>query len=132
MNIEQNKLDNSSKSILSRGCDPFMSQEAAKSIPPLIGNPEYIASTSDDDFIQKLKSRKWSIVFFAPGACRYNAAQKPIPGANNDTQGWSLDEYRNMVKELQGNDIIIVETFNENETVNLLKDALTKARSTNF
>ena len=130
MNIALNKIDNTSKSILSRACDPFMSQEAAKSIPLLIGNPAYVASTSDDDFIEKLKSRKWSVVFFAPGACRYNAAQKPIPGGNSKTQGWSLKEYRKMVKELQGDDIIIVETSDERETVNLLKEALSKGRST--
>ena len=61
-----NSTDNSRKSILARGCDPFASLEASKAIPPLIGNPEYVPTTNDADFIEELKSRNWSVIFFAP------------------------------------------------------------------
>ena len=71
-------LDNSKKSILARGCDPALSARFAKVVPPLIGNAEYIPTTDDTDFINQLKSRKWSVIYFAPGACRYNAAKRQI------------------------------------------------------
>ena len=123
--------DNSTKSILARGCDPVASLHASKAIPPLIGNPEYIATTSDADFIEKLTSRNWSVVFFAPGACRFSAAALPIPGGNEQTRGWSLDQYREIVKRLQGEQVQIVEALAEDDTVDLLRAALSKGRATN-
>ena len=122
--------DNSRKSILARGCDPHASREAARAIPPLIGNPEYVPTTDDEDFIDKLRSRDWSVVFFAPGACRFSSANRPIPGGNERTQGWTLEQYRDLVRKHQGDQTLIVETLDERETVSLLADALEKARET--
>ena len=126
-----NSADHSRKSILARGCDPFASLQASKFIPPLIGNPEYVPATNDADFIEKLKSREWSVVFFAPGACRFNAAKRAIPGGNSQTQGWTLEQYRELVRKHQGDTIQIVETMEERKSVGLLKSALEKARETN-
>ncbi len=121
-------LDHRTKSILARGCDPEMSYHASLALPPLMGNPEYVATTDDADFIQKLTDRKWSVVFFAPGACRFNAAHQPIPGAYAATRGWSLAQYRELIYRLQGEDVLIVETLEEMKTVGLLKEALSHAR----
>jgi hypothetical protein len=88
------ELDNAKKSILARGCDPVASLEFSKVVPSLIGNAEYVPTTDDADFVEKLKSRKWSIVFFAPGACRFSAGNKAIPGGNSETAGWTLEQYR--------------------------------------
>lgn len=115
---------------MARGCDPVASLEFSKTIPSLIGNPEYIPTTDDADFIKKLKSRNWSVVFFAPGACRFSVAKRNIPGSNSETRGWTLEQYRELVQELQGDTIQIVETQDERETVGLLKNALEKARIT--
>jgi hypothetical protein len=123
-------VDNSQKSILARGCDSSASLQASRAIPRLIGNPEYVPTTNDSDFIEKLKSRKWSVVFFAPGACRFSAATQPIPGGNAETQGWTLEQYRELVWTHQGDQIQIVETPQEAETVSLLKEALKTAPST--
>lgn len=123
--------DNSGKSVLARGCDPVASVEFSKVVPPLIGNAEYVPTTDDADFIEKLESRTWSVVFFAPGACRFSAAKQQIPGGNYDTEGWSLDEYKDLVRKLQGNEIQIAETVSESETVNVLNEALSSARETN-
>ena len=123
--------DNSRKSVLARGCDPFASLEASRVIPPLIGNPEYVPTTNDEEFIEKLQSRDWSVVFFAPGACRFSAEKQPIPGGNSQTQGWTLEQYRELVRKHQGEKTQIVETPEERETVSLLKEALENARETN-
>lgn len=123
-------VDNSNKSILARGCDPVASLGASKAIPPLIGNPEYVPTSDDAEFIELLKSRKWSVVFFAPGACRFSVATQPIPGGNAGTQGWTLEQYRELVREYQGDQIQIVETLSEAETVSLLDKALNKAQVT--
>ena len=122
--------DNSGKSILARGCDPHASREAARAIPPLIGNPEYVPTTDDEDFIEKLRSRDWSVVSFAPGACRFSSANRPIPGGSSRTHGWTLEQYRDLVRKHQGDQVEIVETLDERETVPLLADALEKARET--
>ena len=82
--------DNSNKSILVRGCDPEMARRAMKLLPPVLGNPEMVSVTNDDDFITQLERKKWSVIFFAPGACRYDAAQAPIPGSRAQTKGWGL------------------------------------------
>jgi hypothetical protein len=123
-------IDNSSKSILARACDPAMAHEAATAIPPHIGNPEYVATTDDDDFIQKLRSREWSVIFFAPGACRFSAARQSIPGGNTQTRGWTLEQYRDLVRKTQGDQAQIVETQDEMESIELLIDALAQARDT--
>ena len=125
------QTDHSRKSILARGCDPILSLSASRAIPPLIGNPEYIPTTTDEEFFEKLQSRQWSIVYFAPGACRFSAARQPIPGANSQSQGWTLEEYRTLIHEHQGDAIQIVETPYESESVGLLKEALEGARETN-
>ncbi len=126
----ESSVDNSKKSILARGCDPIASLGASKAIPPLIGNPEYVPTTNDEDFIEKLQSRDWSVVFFAPGACRFNAASQPIPGGSNRTQEWTLEQYRELVRKHQGEQIQIVETLDERETVGLLTEALENAQDT--
>ena len=120
--------DNSKKSILARGCDPVLSARFAKIVPPLIGNAAYIPTSDDADFIDKLKSRKWSVIYFAPGACRYSAAKRPIPGGNYNTQGWSLEEYKTLIRELQGDEIQIVESLYEQGALELLNAALVKGR----
>ena len=107
------------------------SSAASKAIPPLIGNPEYVYTTNDADFIAKLKARDWSVVYFAPGACRFSAARRAIPGGNSQTQGWTLEQYRELVRKHQGDTIQIVETLEERKSVSLLKSALEKARETN-
>ena len=116
--------DNSNKSILARGCDPRMAQRAIELIPPLIGKPEMVAVTNDDDFIKELQRKKWSIIQFAPGACRYDASKLPIPGSRMITNGWGLEKYRELVRKYQGEEIKIIETTDERQIVNLLRKAL--------
>jgi len=120
--------EHSAKSILARGCDPQMALRASKMLPPHLGNPQLVSATNDDDFIEKLGSKKWSVVFFAPGACRYNAAKQPIPGATARTRGWSLAQYSELVRQLQGEDVQIVETTDERKIIPLLRRALAQSR----
>ena len=42
------------------------------------GLPAYVWASAV--FISALQGRKYDVVVFAPGACRWNKAQKPIPG----------------------------------------------------
>jgi len=105
--------------------------EASRAVPPLIGNPEYVLTTDDAEFMEKLLSRQWSVVFFAPGACRFSAASQPIPGGNTYTQGWTLEQYRELVWKHQGDEVQIVETTDERATVALLREALESALETN-
>jgi hypothetical protein len=121
---ETESIDFSDKSILARGCDPEMALRASEMLPPLLGYPELVSCTDDDDFVAKLKARAWSVVFFAPGACRYHAAKMPIPGGRPKTRGWSLKQYRALVREHQGEHIPIVETTEEREIISLLRQAL--------
>ena len=116
--------DNSNKSILARGCDPEMGRRAVELIPPILGKPEMVAVTNDDDFIRELQRKKWSVVHFAPGACRYDASKSPIPGSRKLTNGWGLEQYRELVRKYQGEDIKIVETTDESQIVPLLRKAL--------
>ena len=116
--------NNSNKSILSRGCDPEMGRRAIKLLPPVLGNPEMVAVTNDDDFITELQRKKWSVILFAPGACRYDAIKSPIPGSRSQTKGWGLAEYRDLVRKHQSEDINIVETTDERQIVPLLRKAL--------
>ena len=122
--------DHSDKSILTRSCDPRASASFAEIVPPLIGNATYISATNDRDFIHLLKSRKWTIVFFAPGACRISAARRQIPGGNFDTKNWTVAQYKELVKHIQGEQIEIVETMHEAETIDLLNEALSRATIT--
>ena len=116
--------DNSKKSILIRGCDPEMGRRAIELLTPVLGNPEMISVTNDNDFIIELKKKKWSVIHFAPGACRYHSTGLPIPGSRDQTKGWGLTEYKSLVKKYQGQDIKIVETAHENQIVHLLRKAL--------
>ena len=116
--------NNESKSILARGCDPEMGKRSSEVLPKLLGNPEMVSVFNDKDFINQLKSRKWTVVFFAPGACRYDANNMNIPGSGGDTEGWGLKEYRELVVKLQGKDIQIVETLDERQIIELLRNAL--------
>ena len=116
--------DNSNKSILARGCDPEMGRRAIKLLSPILGNPEMLSVTNDDDFIIELKRKKWTVIHFAPGACRYDATKSPIPGNRSLTQDWGLAEYRNLVRKYQGEDIKIVETTDESQIIPLLRKAL--------
>ena len=121
---EGKSMDFSAKAILARGCDPQMASRASKIMPGLLGGVEFVSCTNDDDFVEKLRERAWSVVFFAPGACRYHAARMPIPGGREHTRGWSLAEYRALVRQYQGDQIAIVETTDEREIVPRLKQAL--------
>ena len=116
--------DNSNKSILIRGCDPEMGRRAIEFLTPVLGNPEMVSVTNDDDFITELQKKKWSVIHFAPGACRYDSTKSPIPGSRTQTKGWGLTEYRALVKKHQGQDIEIVETAYERQIVPLLRKAL--------
>lgn len=122
------KSNNSNKRILARGCDPVLSLQFAKIAPQLLGNVTYIPTTNDVDFIKKLKTNRWSVIYFAPGACRYSAAKQQIPGGNYETEGWTLDQYKELIRTLQGEDIQIVESIHEQGGIELLNTALTKAR----
>ena len=121
-------MDFSAKAILARGCDPQMAERASTVMPALLGGVEFVSCTNDDDFVEKLRERAWSVVFFAPGACRYNAAQMPIPGGRAHTKGWGLAEYRALVRQYQGDQIPIVETTDEQEIVPRLRQALLQAK----
>ena len=125
-------IDHSDKSILARGCDPTASSYASKALPPLLGNPEYVPTTNDDDFIEKLISRKWSVVYFAPGACRFSAAKRAIPGSIEKTRGWNLDDYRKLVYQHQGADVRIIGSISEQESLPLLKKALENSVNKSF
>ena len=116
--------DHSSKCILSRGCDPEMGRRAMEFLPPLLGNPQMKSVTNDDDFIMELQRKEWTVVLFAPGACRYDAIQAAIPGSRKLTQGWGLEDYRKLVRKHQGEKIQIVETTDEGEIVPRLLKAL--------
>jgi len=116
--------DNSDKSILIRGCDPEMGRRAIELLTPVLGNPEMVAVTNDDDFITELQKKKWSVIQFAPGACRYDSTQSPIPGSRTQTKDWGITEYRDLVRKHQGKDIKIVETVYESQIVPLLRKAL--------
>ena len=117
-------MDFSASSILARGCDPQMALRASQVMPALLGGVEFVSCTNDDDFVAKLRATSWSVVFFAPGACRYDAARMPIPGSRPQTQGWGLAEYRRLVRQYQGEQIPIVETTDEREIVPRLRQAL--------
>jgi hypothetical protein len=126
---DEEPMDFSAKSILARGCDPQMARRASKVMPTLLGGVQLVSCTDDDDFIAKLRERSWSVVFFAPGACRYGAARMPIPGGRAHTKGWGLAEYRALVRQYQGDQVPIVETADEQEIVPRLRQALLQSTS---
>lgn len=128
MKATEQTADNSKKRILARGCSPELSLRFSKVVPPLVGNAVYIPVTDDVEFVKKLKSEKWSVVYFAPGACRYDAAKMQIPGGNSETAGWSLDQYKKLIYKLQGDDIQIVESIYEEGAIEMLNNALANAR----
>merc|ERR1711957_817236 len=105
--------DASGKCILSRGCDPVMAAEASTILPPFLGNAQMVGCTKDDEFFEKLRERKYDAVLFAPGACRFDASGQAIPGGNSSSKDWSLAQYREKVKEHQGDGVAIVETTSE-------------------
>ena len=113
-----------SGSLLIRGCDPVMAIRAAPMLQSHLGTGvDIVACTDDDDFISNLSARKWSVVMFAPGACRFSAGKQPIPGGNLETVGWGLEQYKSRVVQTQGEDVSIVETTEEREMIPLLKAA---------
>lgn len=125
---QQIAIDNSKKRVLARGCDPVLSERFAQMVPPLIGNAEYIPTTNDVEFFKKLESEEWSVIYFAPGACRFSAANQRIPGTNEQTKTWTLEEYYAIIHEHQGESIEIVESLYESESLNKLNKALDIAR----
>jgi hypothetical protein len=99
---------------------------AAKSVsflPPMLGGCTIVTASNDDDWFRELKARKYDVVFFAPGACRWNQVKKPIPGGNSVTRGWSLEEYHAAVREVDPS-VPIVQTTEESEMIPLLRKAL--------
>ena len=89
----------------------------------MLGNAKVVGVTDDDTFFATLAEKKFDVILFAPGACRFDAAKKPIPGGNSASAGWSLEQYRAKVRETQG-DAPIVETTEEKNIVPLLRKAL--------
>ena len=57
-------------------------------MPSLTKNAQYIPTTNYQYFVNKLKTKQWSVIYFAPEACRYSAANHQIPGGNSETAGW--------------------------------------------
>ena len=83
-----------------------------------------VGVTDDDTFFRLLDEEKFDIVLFAPGACRYDAARQPIPGGNAQSAGWTLEQYRGLVRAKQGEHVEIVETTEERQIVPLTRKAL--------
>jgi hypothetical protein len=122
--------DASAKLVLGRGCDPVMAQQSTTFLPPLLNGAKIVAFSDDDSFFAHLDAIKAgsaprpSVVFFAPGACRWSAARLPIPGGNAASAGWGLEQYHARVREVLGGDVPIVGSDREAEMVPLLRRAL--------
>lgn len=107
-----------------------MAEKSVSFLPPLLGGATVIAFSDDNLFLQCLedmrdgKRPKPDVVFFAPGACRWSAARRPIPGGNSVSHGWRIEEYHAFVRTMLGADTIIVGTEHESEMVPLLRAAL--------
>lgn len=119
------------KLVLGRGCDPVMAAHSASFLPPLLSGARVQAFSSDVEFFAELDRMrlgqvpKADVVFFAPGACRWDAARQPIPGGiPGVSHGWGLAEYHARVREALGEDVSIVGTAREAEIVPLLRAAL--------
>jgi hypothetical protein len=111
------------KVMLIRGCDPVMAAKSASFLQPLLGGCAVVATSNDDDWFRELNARKYDVVLFAPGACRWSHAKKPIPGGNSGTRGWSLTEYHAAVREVDSS-VPIVGSTEESEMIPLLRKAL--------
>ena len=111
------------KVVLCRGCDPVMAAAAPRIMGPLLGGCDLVVCTDDDEFQRLLQLRKYDVIHFAPGACRWSAAKKPIPGGNTKTRGWTLEDYKSLCAEYQPG-VPIVETTEESKMVGLLRKAL--------
>lgn len=111
------------KIMLIRGCDPVMAAKSVSFLPPMLGGCTIVATTNDDDWFRELKARKYDVVLFAPGACRWDQAKKPIPGGNSTSSGWSLTEYHAAVREVDPS-VPIVGSTEESEMIPLLRKAL--------
>jgi hypothetical protein len=116
--------DASHKLVLGRGCDPVMAAQSLKMLPPLLDGVKMLVATDDDAFLRLLREHRVDVVFFAPGACRWDAARRSIPGGTRETQGWGLDRYRAAVRELQGEACVVVGSAEEREVVPMLRKAL--------
>ena len=115
--------DATGKRILARGCDPVMAKRAGAMLKPHLSGATLTSCTDDDDFLEKLSSEKWDVIFFAPGACRYSAAKQPIPGGRSATKGFTLSNYKSLVRS-QYKDVPICETTEESEIIPRLRAAL--------
>ena len=96
-------MDNSGKSILVRGCDPVMAykkQEKWYLHNLVILNLLLVRMMTI--FLRKYQVKSGTLLYFAPGACRYNLQKQPIPGGRAATKGWGLDQYKQLVRERQG------------------------------
>lgn len=128
--LETSDTSASKKLILARGCDPVMAQRSSVFLPPLLGGATVLSFTDDDSFFAELElqrsgaKQKADVMFFAPGACRWSAARKPIPGGNKATAGWSLEDYHRKVKEALGEGVPIVGSEHERDIVPMLRKAL--------
>ena len=122
--------DASMKLVLGRGCDPVMAEKSRSILPPLLGGARIVTFTDDDKFFAELDSiaagrgERPSVVMFAPGACRWAAAQRPVPGGNSASAGWSMAQYHARVRAALGPDVPIVGSEREADVVPLLRRAL--------
>merc|ERR1712183_444441 len=118
------EADASDKHILIRGCDSVMAERASSFMPQLLGNCKLSTATDDVTFLGLLQETKYDVVGFAPGACRWDAAGKTIPGGNAETTGWTLERYRTEVRKYQGPDVPIVGTVDEKQMIPIFRKAL--------
>ena len=117
--------------MLGRGCDPAMAAHSATFLPPLLSGATVLAFSDDEAFfaqlerIQRGEAPAPAVVFFAPGACRWDAARRPIPGGIPGlSHGWGLEQYHARVRQALGEGAVIVGTTREAEVVPLLRRAL--------
>lgn len=112
------------KVVLGRGCDPIMAAHSVNFLPPMLGGARIVATSTDDEFLAHLRSgAHFDVVFLAPGACRWSAARRPIPGGNAQTRGFDIAQYEELVKTLLPS-AKVVATAHESEVVPLLRAAL--------
>ena len=102
-------MDNSGKSILVRGCDPVMAKKQEKWYLHNFGNPKFVACTNMT-FLEKISDKKWALYFLHQVLVDIMLQKQPMPGGRAATKGWGLDQYEQLVRERQGEDVQIVET----------------------
>merc|ERR1712232_938364 len=107
------------QNVLMRGCDPVMAQRAMPMLQSALGSNVRIVSVTDDEaFFKQLNSsaladdssvsKKWDVVMFAPGACRWSKAGQPILGQRTNvgdvgtTTGWRVEDYYPVIQSKQG------------------------------